>query len=426
MSRQRKITIAVVAALVVAALGLFLAPEKSAFKSSAIFVRDSYSKESHVEIDAQVDRNLISKYDQVSLQINIRNNNTEPITDLRVSISAPGFEWASSDLVRQIPPSVSADSVVTVSMPFKAMANSGSYDIVVFFSWNKKSRYTSAISVGPLKMAGLFGQDRANRFLSRGSQLIKDLTLPIVLALLGYYFQLLQSRVERQRRDEEKARDERQQVRQNILPLVMSLSERHYMPIVRASRLLIIDYQNSLSSSEKSLDKVFFDTLFLLKRMDYLRRDKGQIFFQDSAAEAIASDVWLILREKLLAVLGDSQVGLALKKIQVEDGFAEFSAKRYQLLLNTSFLEFRKWASSEPEEFGRYLRLIDLLQAVFRFESNRPFAEHWYGCKKGLEFETDFAAKLELPRSPLSKSAQTRIETLTKDWPAYFASANST
>lgn len=432
---HRRRIVAFYAALVVASVAalLFLVPEKSDFKSSALFARDTYSRESHVDLEAYIDQNLISKGDNVKLEINIRNSNLEPITDLHASIAAPGFGWTAEDLNRQLSPSLSADSTISASIPLSALANSGSYNIVVFFSWDKKSHYTSMVSVGPVRMAGLLGQDRFARFLSRGSQLVKDLTLPIVLAILGYYFQLLQGirdakrrrqdrKIEAQRQREQEKREESQQVRQNILPLVMSLAERHYMPIVRASRLLIIDYQTFLSTPTASLDKVFFDALFLLKRMDYLRRDKGQIFFQDGRAEAIASDAWLILREKMLSTLGDMQVGLALEKIGNEDGFADFARRRYSVLLSGAFNRLEHWIKSEPEEFMRYLRLVDLLQAVFRFEANRPFAEHWYGTKKGLSFELELS-NFDFSKSVISKAAQARVEALAKGWPSYLADA---
>ena len=393
-----------------AAVALFLSPEGSTLKSSALFARDPYSKETLLDVDAHLDRNVLSREDTVLLEINVRNNNPDPITEFHTSISAPGFEWTQQDVDRQLPVSLPAGSSATAFVPLKALANSGSYNIFLFYSWNKKSRYSSAVSIGPIKMAGVFGLDSWNRFLARGSQLIKDLTLPIVLAVLGYYFQLKQ-----------KNRDERQEVRQNILPLVMNLAERHYMPIVRSARLLIVDYNSHQSGAGGApIDKVFFDVMFLLKRMDYLRRDKGQIFFQDSAAEAIAGDAWFILREKLLLVLGDLQVGLALQKIGNDDGYAEFAGKRYQYLLQPAFSGFQTWIASDPDEFKRYLKLVDLLQAIFRYEANRPFAEHWYNAKKVFTFETDFLENHDFPKAAVSAVSRKKIDALGEGWKTYY------
>jgi hypothetical protein len=448
---------------VVVCAALFFAPEKITPLSSALFARDPYAKESRVEVGARLDRNVLSKGDQAILEVNIQNNNTDPLTEFHASITAPGFEWDQGNAEKQLSGSVPAGSSMNAAIPLRAMSRSGTYTVSVFYSWTKKSRYSSAVSLGPLKMEGLFSQDHWSRFLGRGNQLIKDLTLPIVLAVLGYYFQLRQSvrdakrqRIERrdeirrqsaenareeqrrdaeklrneQRQNEEKTRDERQQVRQNILPLVMSLAERHYMPIVTSARVLIGHYDLTKKQPPgSSLDEVSFDTLFLLKRMDYLRRDKGQIFFQDNAAEALAADAWFVLREKLRSVLGDSEVELALQKMGNDDRFAD--AKRYQMHIQSPSKKFQKWVASDAKEFERYLELVDVIQAVFRFEANRPFSDHWYGTPKKLLFETetvqksDFLQNPEFPLTGLSNSSIKKIESLKTQWPHYLATVNS-
>ena len=431
MTRRNKVLLGLLAFIIAffgIAAALYLSPPKPDFKSSALFARDAYTKGTKVDVDAHLDRNIVSKGEQVVLQIDVRNNGSETITDFHISASAPGFEWTPKDLDCQLPTTFQADSSATALVPLKALASSGTYNIVLFYSWNKKSRYSSAVSLGPLKMEGLIGQDRWSLFLARGSQLIKDLTLPFVLAGLGAYFQFRQTTRDDAFKLEQKTRDERQAVRQNILPLVMTLAERHYMPIVRSARLLIGDYngydthtKSGSSSERESFDKVFFDVLFLLKRMDYLRREKGQIFFQDSVAEGIASDAWFVLRERLLAVLGDLQVGLALQKIGNDDGFADFAAKRYQYQFGSAHKALADWIKTDPDDFKRYLKLVDLLQAVFRFEANRPFDEHWYNQKRALSFETDLLKNPDFPKAFVTELSRERIEALQKKWPVYLA-----
>ena len=444
-------TASIAGATVVVCAALFFAPEKIAPLSSALFARDPYAKESHVDVGARLDRNILGKGDQAILEVNIQNNNTDPLTEFHASITAPGFEWSQENAEKQLSGALPAGSSMSAAIPLRAMARSGTYTVSVFYSWTKKSRYSSAVSLGPLKMEGVFSQDHWSRFLGRGNQLIRDLTLPIVLAVLGYYFQLRQSvrdakrqRVERrdeirrqsaeklrdeQKQNEEKTRDERQQVRQNILPLVMSLAERHYMPIVTSARVLIGHYDLTKKQPPgSSLDEVSFDTMFLLKRMDYLRRDKGQIFFQDNAAEALAADVWFVIREKFRFVLGESEVELVLQKMGHDDRFAD--AKRYQMHFQTPSRNFQKWVVSNTKEFERYLELVDIIQAVFRFEANRPFSDHWYGTPKKLLFETetaqkpDFLQNPEFPVTGLSNSSIKKINNLKTEWPHYLATVN--
>jgi len=175
---------------------------------------------------------------------------------------------------------------------------------------------------------------------------LKDLALPIVLAALGFLFQ-----------QQQKNREERQQVRQNILPLVMTLAEQHYMTIVRGARLLIDDHEKERANyPQSSIEKVFFDTLFVLKRMDHLRRDKGQIFFQDGAGEKMASDVWFVLREGLHLALGEANVALPLKEIEINDGFPEFQPKI--LKFKKSLQVFQQYVATNGDEF----RLLEVIR----------------------------------------------------------------
>lgn len=359
------------AILAVAAVcgALFLAPEKSDFRSSALFARDSAAKDTHVEVATRLDRNILYKDDTAQLQVTFQNDNTDALDNLQVSIAAPGFEWTQTD-ANKLNGTLAANSSVSATIPLRALSRSGTYNILILYSWSKKSRYGSALSLGPLKMVGVLGWDNWSRFL-------KSLTLPIVLAALGYYIQLKQ-----------KTRDERQQVRQNILPLVMTLAESHYMPIVRSAHFLIKHYERDKAIAGATYEETFFDTLFLLKRMDYLRRDKGQIFFQDGAAEKLARDLWLLLREKLRSKFTDAQVELALQKMGNDDSFADFTAKRNLTLLQPAYKGLRTWLNDAPLEFETYLTIVDLIQAIFRCEANRPFEEHWYNRPRQLEFET--------------------------------------
>jgi hypothetical protein len=408
-------TASIAGTTVVICAALFFAPEKITPLSSALFARDPYAKESHVDVGARLDRNILSKGDQAILEVNIQNNNTDPLTEFHASITAPGFEWSQRNAEKQLSGSVPAGSSLSAAIPLRAMARSGTYTVSVFYSWTKKSRYSSSVSLGPLKMEGLFSQDHWSRFLGRGNQLIKDLTLPIVLAVLAYYFQLQQ-----------KARDERQQVRQNILSLVMTLAERHYMPIV-TSALNVIQHYQKLKDKDPvtSPEEVFFDVMFLLKRMDYLRRDKGQIFFQDNAAESIARQAWFVVRNKLRSVLADDkskfpeeQVELALQKIGNDDRFSD--SKRYWLHLQTSFTGFQKWLAADPTEFEQYLDVVDVIQAVFRYEANRPFFDHWYGGQKKLDLKRETTRKSDFFRNfPKTSATQEAVKALDEAWPLY-------
>jgi hypothetical protein len=410
-------------------LALFFVPEKNTFTSSALFASDANSAKSKVNVTLHLDRNQVSRGQNLLLTMTVQNDNAAALAGFYASLSAPGFEWDASKFSSQLPTNIASKSTLTRVVPLTALAQSGSYNVVVLYNWNLDAFRSSSLTVGPIRMVGLWGEENWLRFGRRLAQLTKDLTLPIVLAVLGYifqrlqsrrdrYFQLSQGRRDRAAREQEAIRQEREQVRQNILPLVMTLAEQHYMPIVRGARLLIDDHKKLKEHRpDSSEEKIFFDTLFLLKRMDHLRRSKGQIFFQNGLAERIAADSWFVLREGLLSALGEANVALALKDMAVDDGFAEFQPK---ILKFKKCLEgFRGYINTNRDEFERYLKLVDLIQAVFRFEANRPFDEHWYGIPRPLIFEFEFDSKPEYPKRNLSEACQNKIKGLPEEWEKY-------
>jgi hypothetical protein len=111
-----------------------------------------------------------------------------------------------------------------------------------------------------------------------------------------------------------------------------------------------------------------------------------------------------------------------------DDRFAD--SKRYRMHLQIPFNKFQRWIASNQSEFERYLQLVDVIQAVFRLEANRPFSDHWYGTPKKLSFETktvhkpDFLKNPAFPVAGLSEASIKRIESLKTDWPRYLATIN--
>jgi len=341
MKRHQRIVISALVAVTIVLL--YVMPEKPTYTASALFARDQSSAKSNVNVTVKSDSNNVSRSDHVLLTLAIENGNAAELTDFYASISAPGFEWDQNRFSSQLPVTIPARSTAVRTVPLAALAQSGSYNVVVSYNWTLASYHGSVLSIGPIRMTGgLFGEDKWIRFGGR----LKDLALPIVLAALGFLFQ-----------QQQKNREERQQVRQNILPLVMTLAEQHYMPIVRGARLLIDDHEKWRANyPQSSIEKVFFDTLFVLKRMDHLRRDKGQIFFQDGAGEKMASDVWFVLREGLHLALGEANVALPLKEIQINDGFPEFQPKI--LKFKKSLQVFQQYVATNGDEF----RLLEVIR----------------------------------------------------------------
>jgi hypothetical protein len=453
--------IAAISAIVL--IALFFFPESNTRRSSALFAQNDPTKDAGVQISVRADRNFAEKGEQVHLALEVRNGPSR-LDNFRLAMSAPGFEWDQGKVPakQNVPPGAS----MLYEVPLTAIAGSGKYSVTVFYALESPSARNAVLTAGLIELDGRYGETAWIRFFRRLSQLLKDLTLPFILAGLAYWFNRKQSDRESDRRaaeeqaqrlrkeeedraqrlrkeEEEKAQrryeeakrqqQDREQVRDMILLLMNQLTEQHYMPIVRAARLLIADWRSSKPAPTKAAqEKNVFNLLFLIKRMDYLRQTKGQIFFQNRLGESIAANAWFVLREKFLKLVGDEQMGQAIKLIGVNDGFADFSPHRLRFRKATE--AFVDWTNAHPEDFEACLQLADLIQGVFRFEANRPFLEHWYGDKVDAVSEMEFeflrgkkGDKLELLRSlasevkvkDLTEGAQSRLEELQQKWPQY-------
>jgi predicted solute-binding protein len=448
---------------------LFFFPPGDPQRVAAIFARNDPAKDGGVRVSLRADRNVLEKGDSENLVVEIRSD-SEEVRNLQISIDAPGFAWKPDQL--KVDSTIAPQTSKSYPISLEAAAGSGKYTITVFYHCDAP-HCSSAITAGPIQLRAWYGEDAWVRFFRRLAQLIKDLTLPIVLAVLTYWFNKKQANREAERRSAEteaqrayqeltsareierakneeaaqhvyqnliRDREERQQVRGMILPLVKELAELHYMPIVRSARLLIIDHRNYLKQfPDTSLEKTLFNLLFLIKRMDYLRQTKGQIFFQSRMGEAIAANAWYVVREKFTLVIGDEQLGLAGKYIKVDDAFPDFAKQAPRFRKSVDRLN--DWVAIHPKDMESCLRLVDLIQGVFRFEANRPFLNHWYAVQLDPVSEMEFEfARLALKEGnpsreqkmaalkslvqnlellKLSEGATSRLGDLQRDWPGY-------
>jgi hypothetical protein len=213
----------------------------------------------------------------------------------------------------------------------------------------------------------------------------------------------MQAERDRLNQDAQTKREQRQEVRNIILPFVHALAEKHYMPIVRSAVVLMTDAgrwksAGDASAKEKYLKLCFYDFVVILKRMTYLRKDKGQVFFQNRQGEAIVSSVWTIARNECQSVFGEDGIS-ALTGVLAEPSagrhatvpesididYAAFAGKLSDKGIDPHFVKFSQWITQD--DFTKFLNLMNVLQAVFGYESNRPFNEHWYEDSKIEELE---------------------------------------
>ena len=427
-------------------LGLFFYPEQPEFRVRSLVARAAPSKDRPVEVEARLDKNLFEhKGEQATLLVTLTNRtpaaqppadtpatNSQPTTPqttnvlagIEIIIQAPGFSVSGAEgsaangqkFFKCILPST-AQNQQTLStgescdahLTLTADERSGTSAVTVFVDWNEGAPEEASLSLGPVKFDNLFGAARWNRLGRRCAQVLRDLMIPIVLALIGIWFNRKQDDREELRRENEQKESDRQQVRILLLKTVMELEKNHYLPIVSVTTSILTQMNKDGQPIDR--DKLFFYVLMLLKRMDHLKRKEGGVFFEKRSGEYAAHYAWLVLREAMYGVLDEAAVSNALVNV-IGIPWEYSSFLRAQSQLKPLRDQFEKWLDEPGQnppkdhpslvygQFKRYLGVLDAIQAIFRFEGDRALSEGWYNEVSKIDF------KLEEP---------TMVPTFSKD-----------
>jgi len=469
-------SVVAVASLVVVFLclvALFFYPESPAFRERSLVARAAPSKDRPVEIETRLDENLFERKGATAeLLVTVTDraqvgDATHPgLSGVEVYVHAPGFAVSgdkalAADRGRQFyicempqhvqgkPSNVLAPGEsCTAKIGLTAAERSGMSAMTVFVDWTEVAVGSTtgsaggnaagntvavapeevSLSLGPVKFDSMLGPARWNRLGRRAAQVLRDLTIPIVLALIGIWFNWKQNLREAKRIKADKKQADRQQVRMLLLKTVMKLAKSHYLPIVAEAKAVVLEGRKDKAG--RSADQLFFHMLMLLKRIDELKMKEGAVFFQKRFGEAAVGHAWTILKAATYGVLGEELVSAALTGVVKTDWeYVRFVESRRKLVKLRE--RFEHWldpsSASDPTSpfhlygpFEQYLGVIDVLQAVFRFEADRPLSEGWYEEKAKVDFKMPPPTKIPAfggdRLSHLRESAQKLKETLEESY----------
>jgi hypothetical protein len=368
-------------------------------------VSASAGSDKDVLVRGLLDRNRLHPGEKLRLHLIFENHSAAAVRVGIRDIQRPGFGSIA------IPPPFDLSAGTSQGFDFDLTpSDGGRYKIAVLSQVTRSSGGVeeSILSLGPVEIRTTLG-DWIEHAVAPAKQIysvVKDFTLPVVLALLAYFFQRHQS-----------GRDARQQIWSNQIPRFRTFAEKHYLPIVSNIRHLRKDFTafNAAPPAEQDGEagiKLLYRVLMVLRRMAYLRDEEGSVFFKVRPAELIVQNAWWSVnlhveeqfrvdrRDRVLALLApDEPYHHFLEIARDEPVFEEL---RLALLL---------WIR-QSDDFARCLDLTHMMLAVFGFEANRPFDEYWYGSPD--EFEGKESADYKLPAEP-----KERIEKLTQDYSAY-------
>jgi hypothetical protein len=422
---------------------LFFSPSPELQPSQSI-IRSTELKSAQVRVQARLDRNRLEDDSQDLLLITVLDDGDQPLTGLHLSLIAPGFALDQSRLpctadaaasTGQVSPHRSCEFQVALS----PAARSGVYGIAAIVDWRRVDvTGRSTLLLSPVTIDRNWGAAQRGRLGRRVTAALKDLTLPIIIVVLGAFLNRRQNdreteRIKREKeaerlrleadRERDQARidaekfanqqridadkdkeelqrlarseqDERQQVLRLLLTRVMGLAQQHYLPFVSHAKLILIEAGKiQRGELDAEPDKVFLQVLFLLKRMEVFRLSKGGIFFKTRSGERAVSAAWILLKLNLYAAIGDIHTAAALKIVESDWDYHTYKTKLGEL--DEAWKQFESWLK-QPEQsagargsFWQMLGTLDAFQAVMSYEADRVLSKHWYEEEGKLDFVLD-------------------------------------
>jgi hypothetical protein len=385
--------------VLIVGLALLFFPAAPDTHPSQSIVRTAELKSAQVRLQAIVDRNRIEDDAVDTLRITIQNDAAQPLTHLHLALNAPGLAFDPSNLVcdgatgppsdRQLP----AHAACQANLDLRPAARSGTYGIAAFASWNQANlAQNSTMLLGPVTIDRAWGSAKWTRAGHRLGSLLKDLTLPILLAGLGAFFAWVQKKRDEKREDANSKQVERQEVQRLLLTRVMELAEQHYLSFVGLGRSILNEAGKiQAGKPDASPQKLFFHLLLLLRRMETFRLTKGGIFFSSRAGERAVGAAWYLLRTGIYAALGDTEVAEALKLVKTDWDYATYLSGFWKLA--ALWKKFNAWlaepllSAAPTGSFWQILGTVDAFQAVMAFEADKALTAYWYNEEPGrVEF----------------------------------------
>jgi hypothetical protein len=257
---------------------------------------------------------------------------------------------------------------------------------------------------------------------------LKDLALPILLAVLAYRFKKWEDDREAIRRNDENAREtarqtaekelevqrheaeqERQQLFQTwnqMLKVSHDDATKHYMPMLSAASTVRTHVlkcrvemkkvpQGTLPGDDRYKHALFY-FLLLRKRNKRFTDDRGGFYFKDRVGEELAAACWSetnklyirgnsAIREKfselLNQVAADDLLSTFMKKFREAAAGNNSSETVFQIV----YRQFCEWlASGDCEHAMDYL---ESFIAVVEFEMNKPYV-YWYPADQKSKLNT--------------------------------------
>lgn len=445
LASHKAAVVSIAAAIALPILGfLFFYPASPDSHPSQAITRTVELKSAKVRVQARMPGNRLEDDAASILEVDLFNDSDKTIDQSAIHLSAPGFSLAdnpatfstnqtslpctdaSGNPLKAIP----AHGSCRFDIHLSPACRSGTYGITVFADWSAAGLHgNTAILLPPVTIDRSWGAARFARAGRRINGIVKDLAVPIMLAILGALFAAWQGGLEAsRRRTEQKAEDdradrdrereqnrieaernldqeraereqtreeerlkaekeqsERQEVGRLLLTRILDLARKHYLPFVSQAKSLLSEAEkNRGSAADADFEKLFYHLLLLLKHLEVFRLTEGGIFFKRRDGEMALTAAWFLLKTTSYRGLGgDQAVATAMTAVERNWDYAAYKAALPAPSIQALWTSFQTWRKvpespvGGSESFWHILGIVDAFQAIASFEADLAL-QYWY------------------------------------------------
>lgn len=301
-------------------------------------------------------------------------------------------------------------------------------NVFALFEWKDAAGAPSQAAIGLGNIAVNDTSDWALAVARKSIELAKDLALPLVLVLLGWYFQQQESKRAEEALENRERRVQVAGTWSKMLPRSHELMINYYMHLAAAAHLAArgiessrqlegrkaneANGQNSKVIEEADRAAFYYVSIFE-RRVRYISHRIGGFHFKNRLGEMLASQC---LREYRRLYPGEAEhlqgdVSVVTDCLKPFDSREKFLRKldgkgglkdETRVILERHFQYFRTWLKTDPS--AQVVVCLRALVAVVEYEMNRPYL-YWYDepeklrlTKETEDFLKRVAAKIQAER----------------------------
>jgi len=388
-----------------------------------------------IEISGALSESTIPKGQEVTFLVSVTNYTSKPIFSIHLDtlfkegLTVVSTSWCDINKIQNagsvantqalgcdaIAKKLEAGQSVTVSGQLTARQAHERERVIAGVSWSDgKTSSQSFALLGEIVIQTGWEQWRSSWVYD----LLKDLTLPLVLVALGtalgFYDKYrenqrhrLQEQLEESRKKDAELRAQTAQTWTSMLPESHKLATTYYMPVdAAASSALDELMERDEALTKKDLvrqtaaeDRAFYYLLLMSRRFRALADERGGWYFKNRVGEQLVARCLENFRLLFLRVPAQAQVqwSNAVSLIGINEKLGAFQARvagtePEALVLQAALGNFRVWLTSPDYDLA--VRNLRGMRILLSFEMNRPY-EYWYGGAEVLALDGELKKEIE-------------------------------